>query len=234
MVISFHSQREIKMIKAKVKNEKRKNSRVAHRSQIVRESLITGTVVIGLMNDYSLGGFSFKSNNLIPLNDTIFLGLKESPYATISHSYECHKVKIKWRKDVLRSRYRYSYGVQHLDPIGVFPEYTEQYYCDIPRYRELVSTVNKELRTQDLRKFNRKQMATSVYFVAENNIYRGLIRDLSRGGIFIESKNRMEVHQHIRLVIPGTKFDNGVMIRALVVHQSKSGFGVQLLGILKM
>jgi hypothetical protein len=222
------------MNKAKVKKEKRKNGRYAHRSQIVRESLNTGRVVIGLMNNYSLGGFNFKSNNIISLNDTIFLGLKESPYSTVSHTYECHKVMIKWREDVLRSRYRYSYGVQHLDPIGVFPEYSEQYYCDIPKYRELVSAVNKELRTQDLRKFDRKQMAASVYFVSKNNIYRGLIRDLSKGGIFIETKNRMEVDQHIRLVIPGTKFDNGIMIRALVIHQSKSGFGVQLLGIMKV
>jgi hypothetical protein len=220
------------MPKAKVNNEKRINGRFAHRSQIVRESLDTGTIVIGLMHNYSLGGFNFKSNNLISLNNTIFLGLKESPYSTVSHTYECHKVKIKWRKDILRSRYRYSYGVQHLDPIGVFPEYTEQYYCDIPKYRELVSAVNKELRTQDLRKSNRKQMATSIYFVADNKIYRGLIRDLSRGGIFIETKNLMKVNQHVKLVIPGTKFDNGVMIRALVIHQSNSGFGVQLLGIL--
>ena len=74
-------------------------------------------------------------------------------------------------------------------------------------------------------------MATTVYFAAENNIYRGMIRDVSRGGVFIESKNRLRVNQHIRLVIPGTKFDNGVMIKAQIIRQSTSGFGVRLLGI---
>lgn len=222
------------MKNAKLKNEKRQNGRYPHRSQVVRESLITGTVTIGLMNNYSMGGFSFTSNNLINLDDMIFLGLADSPYSSAAHTYECHKVKIKWRKDVFRSRYRYAYGVQHLDPIGIFPEYTEQYYCDIPKYRELVAAVNKELRTQDLRKFDRKQLATSVYFVAENNIYRGLIRDLSRGGIFVETNSRLKVSQYIRLVIPGTKFDNGVMIKARIIHQSLSGYGIQLLGILKV
>lgn len=222
------------MNNAKVKNEKRRNGRHAHRSQIVRESLITGTVVIGMMHNYSMGGFNFESNTLITLDDVIFLGLAESPYTTTPQTYECHKVKIQWRRDVFRSRYKYTYGVQHLDPIGIFPEFTEQYYCDFPKYRKLITAVNNELRTKDLRRFIRKQMATSVYFVAENNIYRGLIRDVSRGGIFIETKSRLKLDQHVRLVIPNTRFDNGVMIKAQIVHQSRSGIGVQLLGILKV
>jgi hypothetical protein len=222
------------MKSAKDKKDKRQNGRYAHRSQIVRESLITGTVVIGLMHNYSMGGFNFESNTLITLGDIIFIGLVDSPYSTTAHTYECHKVKIKWQKDVFRSRYRFAYGVQHLDPIGFFPEHSEQYYCDFPQYRNLISAVNKELRTKDLRKFDRKHMATAVYFTAENNIYRGLIRDVSRGGIFIESKNRLKVKQHIRIVIPGTKFDNGVMLKAQIIHQSAAGFGVRLLGILRV
>lgn len=222
------------MKKPKVKYDKRRNGRYTHRSQIVKESLTAGTVVIGLMRNYSMGGFRFESNILITRKDVLFLGLSDSPYAITPQTYECHKVKIQWRTDVLRSRYRYAYGVQHLDPIGVFPEYSEQYYCDIPKYLELIKAVNDELRTSDLRRFKRRLMATAVYFVAENNIYKGLIRDVSRGGIFIESKNRLKINQHIHFVIPGTKFDNGVMVKAQIVRQSPSGFGIQLLGVLKV
>ena len=61
-----------------------------------------------------------------------------------------------------------------------------------------------------------------------------MIRDVSRRGIFIETKNRLRVGRFIRLVIPGTKIDNGVMLKARIVRRTLSGFGVRLVGIQKM
>lgn len=210
------------------KTEKRRNNRYTHISAVVRESLEIGTVAIGQMQNYSMGGFYFESNTLISPGDVVFLGLANSPYISEPKSYECHRVKVKWRKDVVHSRYRFAYGVQHLDPIGVYPEFTERYYCDIPKYLKLISAVNRELR-----KSERKSLTKSIYFTAHNLLFKGLIRDVSRRGIFIESKHQLKIGQIIRLVIPGSRFDNGVMIKAQIVHRTMFGFGVKLLSILK-
>jgi hypothetical protein len=129
----------------------------------------------------------------------------------------------------VRSRYRFAYGVQHLDPIGIDPDFTERYYCDMPEYLDLITGVSPELR-----RFERRRMSTSVYFTAREHLFKGLIRDVSRRGIFIETRNRLKVGRFIRLVIPGTKIDNGVMLKARIVHRTLSGFGVKLVGIQKM
>ncbi len=217
------------MIKPNEHAEKRRDDRYRHRSPIIRENLETGLVIIGQMHNYSIGGFYFESNTILGPGDIVFLGIPDSPYQLEVSLYECHRVTIKWRKDLHHSRYRHAYGVQHLDPIGIDPEFTERYYCDIPEYLDLLGGVSP-----DLRRFGRKRMAASVYFTARDCLFKGLIRDVSRSGIFIETRNRLTVGRVIRLVVPGTKFDNGVMLKGRIVHRSYSGFGVKLLGIHKI
>jgi len=217
------------MIKPKEHNEKRSEERYGYRCAIIRENLETGMVVIGQMHNYSIGGFYFESNTILQTGDIVFLGTPDSPYRLEAPLYECHRVQIKWRNALVRSRYRFAYGVQHLDPIGIDPDFTERYYCDMPEYLDLITGVSPELR-----RFERKRMSTSVYFTAREHLFKGLIRDVSRRGIFIETKNRLKVGRFIRLVIPGTKIDNGIMLKARIVHRTLSGFGVKLVGIQKM
>ena len=217
------------MIKPKEHNENRSEERYGYRCPIIRENLETGMVVIGQMHNYSIGGFYFESNAILQTGDIVFLGTPDSPYRLESPLHECHRVQIKWRKDGIRSRYRFAYGVQHLDSIGIDPDFTERYYCDIPEYLDLITGAIPELR-----RFERKRMSTSVYFTAREHLFKGLTRDVSRRGIFIETKNRLKVGRFIRLVIPGTKIDKGVMQKARIVHRTLSGFGVKLVGIQKM
>jgi len=111
------------MIKPKEHNEKRSEERYGYRCAIIRENLETGMVVIGQMHNYSIGGFYFESNTILQTGDIVFLGTPDSPYRLEAPLYECHRVQIKWRKALVRSRYRFAYGVQHLDPIGIDPDF---------------------------------------------------------------------------------------------------------------
>ncbi len=209
--------------------EKRRDDRYGYRSPILREHLDTGPIVIGRMLDYSRGGFSFESNAALAAGDIAILGIAESPYPHDAPLHESHRVKIRWRRDLHHSRYRYLYGVQHLDPIGSEPEIEERYYCDIPEYLSLMSGMSPEMRKHD-----RKRLATTVYFSARQRLFKGLLRDVSRSGLFIETGGRLAVGRFVRLVVPGTTFDNRLVLKGRVVHTTLSGFGVRLLGIQKM
>ena len=51
--------------------------------------------------------------------------------------------------------------------------------------------------------------------------------------MFIKTKESFSVGQIIRLVIPGTKIDNGAMLRGKVVRFDNKGVGVKFLNILR-
>jgi hypothetical protein len=60
-----------------------------------------------------------------------------------------------------------------------------------------------------------------------------LTKNISRGGIFIEIEGDFRPGQLIKLIIPGTKIDKGVVLLAEVVHLSLTGIGVKYKSLLK-
>jgi hypothetical protein len=51
--------------------------------------------------------------------------------------------------------------------------------------------------------------------------------------MFIETKENFAEGQSLRLVIPGTKIDNGTMLKGEIKHSNHKGIGVQFKRILK-
>lgn len=51
--------------------------------------------------------------------------------------------------------------------------------------------------------------------------------------MFIETRDIFNEGQSLRLVIPGTKIDNGTMLKGEIKHLSRKGIGVQFKRILK-
>ena len=50
--------------------------------------------------------------------------------------------------------------------------------------------------------------------------------------MFIETKDSFNEGQTVRLVIPGTKIDNGTMLKGEIKHLNRIGIGVQFKRIL--
>jgi Tfp pilus assembly protein PilZ len=78
----------------------------------------------------------------------------------------------------------------------------------------------------DPRKYPRKPYFKSVLFNCGDQKCAGLIKNISRGGIFIETGDQFFFGQSIELVIPNTRIDRGKSIRGWIVHLSQSGIGV--------
>ena len=85
----------------------------------------------------------------------------------------------------------------------------------------------------DLRRFTRKPFRRATIYACQNRYYAGLTKNISKGGIFIETRNPLEIGQNITLVISGTKIEKGVMLKGEVVHMRPEGFGLKFLSLLK-
>jgi Tfp pilus assembly protein PilZ len=78
----------------------------------------------------------------------------------------------------------------------------------------------------DPRKHPRKLCLKSVFFNCGDQSYAGLIKNISRGGVFIETADKFFFGQSIELVIPNSRIDGGKPIPGWIVHLSGTGIGV--------
>ena len=85
----------------------------------------------------------------------------------------------------------------------------------------------------DLRRFTRTPFRRATIFACQNRYYAGLTKNISKGGIFIETRNPFATGQIITLVISRTKIEKGVMLKGQVVHLRREGFGLKFLSLLK-
>jgi hypothetical protein len=207
----------------------RKNDRIDYTAGAVIESLDPSPMVSACIANYSRGGLYFESDTLITPGTNIYLGIFGSPYSESEAEYECHRVKIKWCKDLYNSDFKYGYGAQHLDPIGAYSRDAEQHFYDIPRYIKLMMEDGQESR-----KHPRKPAERSVSFSSADQYCKGTITNVSKGGLFIETETGLGVGDRIKIAIPGTKFDKGLMLGAEVVRATTFGIGVKLIGMVKI
>ena len=88
-------------------------------------------------------------------------------------------------------------------------------------------------RVTDLRRFTRKPLRRATIYACQNRYYAGLTKNISKGGIFIETRNPLRIGQIATLVISRTKIEKGVMLKGEVVHLRPEGFGLKFLSLLK-
>mgnify|MGYP001818253920 FL=1 len=78
----------------------------------------------------------------------------------------------------------------------------------------------------DPRKYPRKPCLKSVFFNCGDQKYAGLIKNISRSGVFIETADKFLFGQSIELIIPNTRIDRGKPIPGWIVHLGGNGIGV--------
>lgn len=86
---------------------------------------------------------------------------------------------------------------------------------------------------QDLRKFPREILTRATLFAEQNRYFAAITKNISKGGVFIETRDKFKKDQIITLVIAHTKITKGVMLKGRIVHLSRQGFGLKFLSLLK-
>lgn len=85
----------------------------------------------------------------------------------------------------------------------------------------------------DLRRFTRKPFRRATIFACQNRYYAGLTKNISKSGIFIETRDSFAIGQIITLIISRTKIEKGVMLKGKVVHRRPEGIGLKFLSLLR-
>jgi hypothetical protein len=128
----------------------------------------------------------------------------------------CYRASVKWQKSISGSIFNFGYGVQIISEAG-----------------KEKRTVRGSQEKRDLRQHPRRAYSKPVYFTSQNQFYKGLTRNISRHGVFVKTNGTFNVGQTIKLVIPGTKIDNGVMLKGEVIHSHQAGIGVKFKTLLR-
>lgn len=171
------------------------------------------------MVNYSDKGIYIETDIALDKATDLIVGIEDpkftSPTASPDSPIFC-RAKILWQKDLKDSIFNFGYGTKILS------------VADDKKTLDTNSPVDQELR-----KHPRKSYQKLIYFTWNDQYSKGLIDNISRGGVSIVTKDNLTIGQTIRFVIPGTKYDKGLMLKGEVVYTSIKGVGVKLLSLLK-
>jgi len=190
--------------------------RASFRSPILVEDLNAGFIYRARMVNYSKKGILVETDVGLGLGEEIHIGMENSPYQLSSDASGSYRAKVIWQKGLNNGNFNFGYGIIIIS----------NHDKEKPRDRDFQDR-------QELRKHTRKSFPKTIFFTSQNQYYRGFIYNISRGGVFIKTKDNFTVGQIIKLVIPGTKIDKGVMLEAEIVRFSEAGVGVVFKGIIE-
>ncbi len=82
------------------------------------------------------------------------------------------------------------------------------------------------LFTVDSRKHPRRVCKKPLYFLKKNQQTKGLAINISRGGVFVETGNKMALGECFNLIIHYSHGHKGVKVRGWVVRLGSEGVGI--------
>jgi hypothetical protein len=193
--------------------ENRNSTRINHTSSLEVKDLRSGNIHNAKMFNYSREGVYFESDSVLNPGMQVYIGIQNSPYASLPDVLEYHRAEIMWRKKLKRSFFRFGYGVK----LG-----------SLANKQDLKSNDIKE--TKNLRKHPRKPYKQSTMFFTKDSVFEGSIKNISSSGVFVVSKKAFEVGQILTLAL---QYKNGknVKIEGQIVRTDDDGFGVKFLSI---
>jgi hypothetical protein len=195
--------------------ENRDTARMDHVSPLQIQDIESGKLHKARMFNFSKEGVYFESDSVLEPGTQIYIGIQDSPYASMPDVLEYHLAQIMWRKKLKDSFFRFGYGV---------------------KLASLADRQDSELedvkKTEDLRKHPRRLYDQFTLFTSQNGIFEGSIKNISASGVFLTAQNTLEVGQILTLVLP-LKKGKDVKVKGQIVWANDEGFGVKFLSIEK-
>lgn len=204
-----------------LKFDKRRNKRLRCEAVIWHDNLLPDIFYNAKIYNISKSGVYFESDQIIYPGEDIYIGLKNST-SPMQNSKDRFRVEIKWRKDLQNANFRYGYGAIIINPINTLAK-----SLDKLNLRPKNTRGNVRLHNRDPRMHTRKPYRKVTFFASKSKTYKGLITNISRGGAYIITRNKLHLGQLIQLVIPGDKNKKDVKLKGWVVRLSPEGIGVR-------
>jgi len=196
-------------------SEKRSESRLDYWTPITIEESGVCFLYKARLANHSGRGFYFETDLLLNPGAKIYIGIQDSNHRFFSKDYGSFLVEIIWRKRLAEKLFNYGYGARvTFDKAG----------------KKLQR--NDYIGLKELRKNPRKPFSKLTYFASQNKYYKGVIKNLSHGGAFIETKKKFSNGDGLKLVVPGP--NKYIQIRCKIIHFNQTGFGVKFKSVLKI
>ena len=200
-------------------SERRSDIRSNYKSPATIEDS-KGIIYKARIVNYSDNGLYIETDWPLQAGTEVYIEMEKSPYTSSSFDFlDRRQSVILWQTALKDSYYSYGYGIK--------------YIRDSEDKPPQIKILNETKTDAEMRRFPRKHFSNSVYFTSKNNYFEGLIHNISKNGMFIETKENFAEGQTLRLVIPGTKIDKGTMLKGEIKHLNRKGIGVQFKRILK-
>ena len=195
--------------------ENRDAARMDHVSALQIQDIESGKLHKARMFNFSKEGVYFESDSVLEPGTQIYIGIQDSPYASMPDVLEYHLAQIMWRKKLKDSFFRFGYGVK---------------LASLADKQDSESEDAK--KPEDLRKHPRRPYDRFTLFTSQNGIFEGSIKNISASGVFLAAQNTLEVGQILTLVLP-LKKGKDVKVKGQIVWANDEGFGVKFLSIEK-
>jgi hypothetical protein len=107
-------------------------------------------------------------------------------------------------------------------------QYRRRFYKKIEMANfEKLHLQDKNLNAEkDSRKHPRRSCKKTLIFAHKYRHFKGIVTDISRGGAFVETGNKISLGARINLDIRGNKNRRGVRLRGWIVRSGPEGVGV--------
>ncbi|MBW2250005.1 MAG: PilZ domain-containing protein [Deltaproteobacteria bacterium] len=80
---------------------------------------------------------------------------------------------------------------------------------------------------KELRKEQRKPFKGTIFYVSDQQLYEGEVKNYSASGIFVKTSGRFNVGQTLNLALPYSKEQDSKRLGS-VIWQNTEGIGVEL------
>ena len=210
-------------------SENRDTARMDHVSSLQVQDLASGKIYKARMFNFSKEGVYFESDSVLNPGTQIYIGIQNSPYASLPDVLEYHQAQIMWRKKLKRSYFRFGYGIR-LASLANKQDLKPADERDLKPAKKPDLKSNDSRQTKESRKHTRRPYDRFTLFTTQSGIFEGSIKNISSSGVFLTAKGTLEVGQILTLVLP---FKNGkdVKVKGEIVWSNDEGFGVKFLSI---
>lgn len=193
--------------------ENRDTARMDHIAALQVQDIESGKIHKARMFNYSKDGVYFESDSVLNPGMQIYIGIQNSPYASLPDVLEYHLAQIVWQKKLKDSFFRFGYGAKLASLAGK---------------QDLKSNDGK--KAKNLRQHPRRRYDQFTLFTSQNGIFEGSIKNISSSGVFLAAQDTLEVGQILTLVLP-LKNGKDVKVKGQIVWANDEGFGVKFLSM---
>lgn len=234
--------------------ESRHNKRFNHTATILIENLPEGTYHHGKMVNYSAGGLYFECTFAYASGAPIIFGIENTPYARCRGVYHGH---VKWCRPLPEKQSLYDFGI---GVAYVKPDLSKKRRCqshpasparlrpstgdhDRPQKsgqprgtgerRVLPDVQDGAQRPIEQRRQPRRPFGRAKLYASRNRIIRGIVKNISKGGVFIESADGIAVGEHLNLALPAVHRQRDFTLRGEVVRVDSNGMAIRFERLIK-